>query len=75
MSGATAKLSEEQRRELLRIFAAGKPLEVAGLKVTASFKLEKFDGDCEPGKEPVEVIEGGDDRPTRVTRKETADGA
>lgn len=28
--------------------------------VGISYKLEKFDGDLEPGKKPVEVIEGKD---------------
>lgn len=34
------------------------------------FKLEKFDGDYEPGKEPVEVIEGGDGIETKITKRE-----
>lgn len=37
------------------------------LKVQVNFKLEKFDGDYEPGKQPVEVITGGDDQKTVVT--------
>ena len=36
-----------------------------GLKVKFDFRLEKFDGDYEPGKTPVEVIEGGDSYPTK----------
>jgi hypothetical protein len=56
-------ITPEQIRKLL----AGEPVELAGMKVTARFKLEKFDGDYEPGKEPVEVIEGGDDLPTTIT--------
>jgi len=37
--------------------------------VRADFRLEKFDGEKRPGdgKEPVEVIEGGDGRPTVMT--------
>ena len=65
----------ETTEELLRKALAGEPLEIAGLKVSATFKLEKFDGDYVPGKEPVEVIEGGDDLPTTVTRRESEDGA
>lgn len=36
------------------------------LKLVTRFKLEKFDGDYEPGKQPYEVVEGGDDIPTTV---------
>lgn len=42
------------------------------------WRLAKYDGDPpKPGehKEPVEIIEGGDDIPTRVIfRKEASDG-
>lgn len=41
-------------------------------QVREDWKLEKFDGEWEPGKVPVETIEGGDGKPT-VRR--TADGA
>ena len=75
MSDHPICLTDEQRSELLRKLLAGQPLEIAGIRVAATFKLEKFDGDYRPGKEPVEVIEGGDDRPTTVKRKENPDGA
>lgn len=31
------------------------------IKVGIKYRLEKFDGDYEPGKKPVEVIEGVDE--------------
>jgi hypothetical protein len=40
------------------------------IKVTISYRLDKYDGDApRPGesKVPFEVIEGGDDMPTVVT--------
>ncbi len=51
--------------EAARIDAAIAELEHGGrdsLKVNVGihFRLEKFDGEYEPGKQPVEVIEGHD---------------
>jgi len=41
--------------------------DLTQFKVEATFKLEKFHGDYEPGKQPYEVIQGGDGLPTTVT--------
>lgn len=48
-------------------------MEIPKMKFREDFKLEKFDGEKVPGdgKEPVEVIEGGDGRDTILTK---ADG-
>jgi hypothetical protein len=32
--------------------------DLASIHVDVSYRLEKFDGEWEPGKEPVEVVEG-----------------
>lgn len=43
------------------IRAGAKPMEAAlRIKASISYRLEKFDGDYQPGKQPVEVIEGTD---------------
>ena len=42
--------------------------ETVKVKAVLDWKLEKFDGDpptFEGEKEPVEIITGGDDKPTR----------
>ena len=53
--------------------------EQTKISVTRRWRLEKFDGDPPKEgehKEPVEIIEGGDDIPTRVVyRKEPENGA
>lgn len=52
--------------------------ECTSLRITTTFKLEKFDGEYEPGKEPVETILGGDDLPQIVIQrrqKGDSDGA
>ena len=63
------------KAEMFRLLGVAESSDSAGFKIEATFKLEKFDGEYEPGKEPVEVIEGGDGLPTIVTRKEDADGS
>ena len=55
--------------DLCRRALAGENVDVPKVKVIETFRLEKFDGEYEPGKVPVEIIEGGDDRPTTIARK------
>lgn len=43
-----------------------------GLKITLGFRVEKFNGDYTPGAVPVEIIEGGDGKPTITTHQEAA---
>jgi hypothetical protein len=38
--------------------AEGAQQETVAVRATLEYRLEKFDGDYEPGKVPVEVIEG-----------------
>jgi hypothetical protein len=69
-------LTDEQRRALnfLRLAWPGKAAEIETIlartdtarrgdikiDVKIKYRLEKFDGDYEPGKQPFEVIEGAD---------------
>ena len=49
----------EATQEALEQYAAQ-----IGLKVSFAFRVEKFDGDYTPGATPIEIIEGGDGKPT-----------
>lgn len=52
-------------------------VDIPKVKTVARWRLEKFDGEHVEGdgKKPVEIIEGGDDIPTRVVyRKGEQDG-
>lgn len=46
--------------------------EIPKVKFREDWKLEKFDGEKIPGdgKVPVEVLEGGDGRPTILTKQD-----
>lgn len=49
-------LPDEKIREIIDPVLGGKP-DALNFEVKCHIKLEKFDGEYEPGKEPVEVIE------------------
>lgn len=50
----------------LRQIAEDMKKDITELKVTETFRLEKFDGEYTPDKQPFEVIEGASDRETVV---------
>jgi hypothetical protein len=56
------------RTRVSEVIALGAKLDFSRVQIKSRFKLEKFEGKYEPGKKPVEVIEGGDDLPTIVRR-------
>ena len=56
--------------EELKTLAPTGETDLTKLKIIEKCTLEKFDGDVEPGQEPVEVITWGDDIPTTVWRKD-----
>lgn len=50
-------------------------IDTSGAGIKTEFTLEKFDGDKVPGdgKEPVEIIQGGDGLPTFLIRENGVD--
>jgi hypothetical protein len=51
-----------EQAEKLQAYLDANETQHDGFRVNAtiSYKLEKFDGEYEPGKQPVEVLEGTD---------------
>lgn len=49
--------------------------DIGKTRIRTEFVLEKFDGDKIPGdgKEPVEILKGGDGLPTYLTRENGVD--
>ena len=60
-------MTPQQKLALLKQLFPGLQFDLSTIDLKVEFKLEKFDGDY-VGQEPIEVIEGGDDRETVVTR-------
>ncbi|MBX6392550.1 MAG: hypothetical protein IRY96_03680 [Burkholderiales bacterium] len=57
LAEALRELWPEKAAEIDRAIA-GAQCDAVPVSVSISYRLEKFDGDYEPGKAPIEIIEG-----------------
>jgi hypothetical protein len=64
-----AAILREQIAELEKNLTTNKEVGVIPkITIRERFRVEKFDGDWESGKQPVEIIEGGDGLETTVIK-------